>query len=142
MGLQTHGQRDPKKKREEEKVGEKEKNEVAANFFHEESEKRRRESRKEGKSGVLSCRVILCDKLRCQLVSDGQKTLVFCHDRIEVIPLRILLGGSHTHIYIYIYSISEQNLLRAKGCYPSRQDVLIKKQKKKKQVDKMYIREE
>jgi hypothetical protein len=52
-------------------VGEKEKNEAAANFFHEEPKKRRKESVREGKSSILSCRVILCGKLRCQLVSGG-----------------------------------------------------------------------
>jgi hypothetical protein len=49
-------------------------------------EGRRRESVREGKSGVLSCRVILCDKLRCHIMNDGQKTKNFWHGRIEVIP--------------------------------------------------------
>jgi hypothetical protein len=49
-------------------------------------EERRRESVREGKSGVLSCMVILCDKLRCHIMSGGLKTRGFCHDRIEVIP--------------------------------------------------------
>jgi hypothetical protein len=47
------------------------KNEATANLFREEPENRRRESVREGKSSVLSCRVILCDKLRCHIMSGG-----------------------------------------------------------------------
>jgi hypothetical protein len=39
--------------------------------------------------GIIWCFVLilsLCAKLRCHLVSDGQKRRVFCLDRIEVIP--------------------------------------------------------
>jgi hypothetical protein len=39
--------------------------------------------------GIIWCFVLilsLCAKLRCHLVSDGQKIRVFCLDRIEVIP--------------------------------------------------------
>jgi hypothetical protein len=43
-------------------------------------EERKRVSGGKGKSNVLGCRVILCDKLRYQSVNGGQKTRVFCLD--------------------------------------------------------------
>ena len=61
-------------------------------IFGEEPEKRRKVSGRKGKSSVLGCSVILCDKLKCQIVSGGQKTRVFCFDRIEVVPIQLKIS--------------------------------------------------
>jgi hypothetical protein len=58
-----------------------------------------REERGKILRGVMWCFVlilIVCNKLRCQLLIGWQKTHVFCHIRIEVILIYI-------YIYIYIY---------------------------------------
>jgi hypothetical protein len=56
-------------------------------------EERRRENVREGKSGVLSCRVILCDKLRCHIMSGGQKTRGFFWHWVFGASLQLIPGG-------------------------------------------------
>jgi hypothetical protein len=51
---------------------------------------REREERGKILRGIIWCFVLIlifCNKLMCQLWSGWQKTHVFCHLRIEVIPL-------------------------------------------------------
>jgi hypothetical protein len=74
----------------------------------EEGGEREREERGKILRGIIWCFVLIlifCNKLMCQLWSGWQKTHVFCHLRIEVIPiglLKVSLKDKNAHILLSI----------------------------------------